>query len=168
MADICMDTNVLADFLLQYFSSATRAWFNVSESKHINRDLCYKINSLLNSHHRVENTGIPPFGVLVASAVAFVELARQFDRIFAGQITVEQFAAFLDSPPDFFTIEPLGFEALRELVALPSHCWLGSEERGIEAMDNVHVATARIRQSCHLAATDQRILAAYGATGLLA
>jgi len=162
MADISMDTNVLADFLIQYFNTNTQSRFLLRESCHINENVCLRINSLLNSHYRYEDTGEPPFGLLIASSVAFVELARKFSIIFDSCVTISQFAAFIDSPPDFFTIEPLGFDALRHLIKLPSVCKLGGEYRGIEAMDNLHVATVLVRENCVLAATDAKLRAAYG------
>ena len=167
MADICLDTNVLADFLKQYFYSSVRTGFTVGESQHISRSLGYRINSILNSHYRYEIDGIPPFGLIVASAIAFIELSRKFDSIFAGQLTVDQFAAFVDSPPSFFTIEAMGFDVLRSLVELPSTCWLAGEQKGIEAVDNLHVATARVRDDCVVAATDQKLVAAYGGADVI-
>jgi hypothetical protein len=162
MGDISMDTNVLADFLIQYFNANTNARFILEESHHISVIFCQRINSILNSYYRYEDTGEPPLGLLIASSVAFIELARKFDIIFNGRVTINQFAAFIDSPPDFFTIEPLGFDALRQLIQLPSVCKLGREFRGIEAMDNLHVATVLARENCVLAATDEKLLAAYG------
>jgi hypothetical protein len=162
MADISMDTNVLADFLIQYFNTNTRSRFLLRESCHINENFCLRINSILNSHYRYEDTGAPPRGLLIASSAAFVELARKFNIIFNGSVTISQFAAFIDSPPTFFTIEPLGFDALRQLIQLPAVCKLGGEYRGIEAMDNLHVATVLVRDNCVLAATDAKLMAAYG------
>jgi hypothetical protein len=167
MADICMDTNVLADFLMQYFASPRVTGFVVTESTHMSHNLCLRINSLLHSHYRYQDIGEPPFGLLVASSAAFVELARKFDSIFNGQVTLSQFAAFIDAPPSFFTIEPLGFDVLRQLVELPSSCKVRGEYKGIEAMDNLHVATARVRENCVLAATDIKLVAAYGREILL-
>lgn len=107
------------------------------------------------------------FGLLVVSVVAFVELARQFDKILGNHISLDQFAAFVDSPPGYFTIEPLSFDVLKELIHLPTICWINGEKKGIEAMDNIHVATARMREHCRLAATDSRIIAAYRNSDLL-
>ncbi|MDD2598120.1 MAG: hypothetical protein PHO37_02685 [Kiritimatiellae bacterium] len=167
MADICMDTNILADFLKQYFSPRKITEFVVEESIHMHHNHCQRINTLLRSHYRYQDSGEPPFGLLVASSVAFVELARKFDSIFKGQVTINQFAAFIDDPPPFFTIEPLGLDVLRQLVALPSCCKIRGKHKGIEAIDNLHAATACIREDCALAVTDAKLVAAYKKETLL-
>lgn len=167
MGDICMDTNVLADFLTQYFSSHRISEFLVTESTHIRDVFCQRINSILYSHYRCQDTGDLSLGLLVASSVAFVELARKFDSIFKGKVSISQFAAFINDPPVYFTIEPLGFDVLKQLIELPAFCMIRGDIKGIETADNLHVATALVREHCVLAATDTKLVAAYGNDSVL-
>jgi hypothetical protein len=100
-------------------------------------------------------------GVVVCSTLAFVEIARKFDEISAKRFTMDQFASFIDQPPEWFIIAALDRNLFRDLSSLPGKVVLpNGKETPIEWADAIHMATALSRdEPWLLAVTDSKIQA---------
>jgi len=158
MPDIILDTMVLGDFLAQYFDSAgVNRGLGVGRFMHggtITKNLSRKLNTFLCD-------GQEPLGSLViASAFAFVELARKWDLFVGGRFSMDQLHAFVDQPPDWFDIAPVDEDLLPFYVNVPGLVYLGGQHVPIEWTDAVHVATTLSRgHTALLATTDRKIKA---------
>jgi len=158
MADIVIDTNILADLLAQYYEDNVRDEGRFEDKGSLNKDLVRALNTILKWHLQAniedESSSFP--GLVVASSLAFVEIARQFDEIANRCFTVEQFAAFIDQPPEWFFISPVDSAIFPHLCNLPREIELPNGSiRSIEWADAIHIATAMSRgEGCLLAITD--------------
>ena len=158
MADLVFDTSVLSDLLVQYFEFDVirRGYFvprgNLSNElvKHINRIIKYHSDTIFDDE-------ISP-GLVVASVLAFVEIARKFDVLSCGKYSIAKFAAFIESPPDWFKISPLDMDILSYLNEIPIIV-RGDGGGSLELADAVHVATALSREKFYVVTTDARIRA---------
>jgi len=157
MADIILDTMILADLLAQYYENNVleRGYFEVKGKLH--KDLTQKINRILNWHLGDDDSKYP--GIIVASSFAFVEIARQFDNISNRRFKIEQFAAFIDQPPGWFVIASVDSALFPSLGSLPREISLPNGDiKPIEWADAIHIATAVSRdEPWLLASTDTSI-----------
>lgn len=153
--DIVIDTNVLSDFLAIYFENSISTGEMFTPKYRISKDLSSKINSIVLDHN---NDGISKFGKIVASNFAFIELARKFDECSSGRYTIDQFRAFIVSPPEWFVLETVSVDLFNELKKLPSFIEYKGDKLTIEWADAIHCATALIRGENSLFATsDSRL-----------
>lgn len=153
--DIVLDTNILSDFLAIYFENSISIGEKFVSKYRVNNDFASKINTIILDHI---NDGISKYGKIVASNFAFIELARRFDECSSGRFTVDQFRAFIDSPPEWFVLESVSSDLFFELYRLPSHVLFKEEKQTIEWADAIHCATALIRGNRSLFATsDSRL-----------
>ena len=159
MADIVLDTNILADMLAQYFEENFRERGYFTSKGQINEDLVSRINHILRWH--VEDNDTPYPGLVIASTFAFLEIARQFDRIVNQRFTLVQFAAFIDQPPEWFLVSAVDQSLFLHLSNLPRDISLpNGDRRPIEWADAIHIATALSRdEPCLLATSDNSIRA---------
>ncbi len=149
MADIILDTNVLADLLAQYYELPFLEKGVFRSYKTLNSKLVKEINKTISLHT----------GLIIASTFAFVEIARQFQKVSQDRFTVDQFAAFIDQPPDWFFISSVDVAILPHLAHLPSEIRLpNGKVEAMELADAIHLATAMSRDNCLIAATDGRML----------
>jgi len=157
MSDIVLDTNVLADFIASYYKFEINVSGSFEEYKTISRFFAEKLN-LINSNYK--NYGVLQDGVIIASTFAFVEIARQFEKIANKRFSIIQFRAFIESPPDWFIIYSLNEELFAYLNLLPSYVVMpGGNSLTLEWADTIHVATALSRDEiCLLATTDGRLV----------
>jgi predicted nucleic acid-binding protein len=146
--DIVCDTNILADLLIQYFRNIN-SFPLFKESEKINKRLCIRLNKIVESEDRK--------AYIIASTFAFVELARKFNSIFNNSITLYQFRAFIDQPPDWFLIQNLDHNYFPEMLSIPENVILNDELKVIEWADALHVATALRREHFIFATTDLRL-----------
>jgi predicted nucleic acid-binding protein len=159
LKDICVDTDILGELLGQYVHADRRLRFRAKGSGAISEDLALRINQNISAEFE---------GLVVASSMAFVELARKFDAITEGRVSVLQLAAFLEQHPKWFSVEPLTVEAMKEFVRLPTYAvQSGNELKPLEGCDNYHVAAMEARENCQLATNDSRLRDAYENTGKL-
>jgi len=161
MVDIVLDSNVLADFLIQYFGPARYGQANFIAQDSISKELSRRINQIIHWHRweiEEENTTQYP-GLIVVSTLAFVEIARQWEIIVDRRFTIEQFAGFIEQPPEWFVIEPIDEHLVEAFSYLPIEILTPSGKiKPIEWTDAVHIATALSRgEQCLLATTDRRI-----------
>jgi predicted nucleic acid-binding protein len=166
MSDIVLDTNVIGDFLAQYFApaGANRGAGEFRPEGKLTRALIARLNRILDTFRRYDlgETLNSPYagGLIVSSAFAFVELCRNWDRIVQKRFSIIQLEGFLLQPPDWFSIAPVDEVLLPFYANIPSHITLRGEIKPIEWCDAIHAATADSRgRSCLLATTDERLQA---------
>lgn len=166
MPDVVLDTNVLADVIAQYFDTTQRGLQQFQESRTINKDTALIINGIIRRHYEgflSEFRGDEYPGYVVASTLAFVEIARKWKAIVDQRFSVDQFLAFIEQPPEWFLIEPVDENLIMILTYIPTHIKIArgdtdNEIRAIEWTDAIHIATAKARgENTLLAATDREI-----------
>jgi hypothetical protein len=165
MVDIILDTNVLADLLAQYYEDEVR-YGGVFESKgFLNPELVRKLNKIIGWYTATDD-GLYP-GLVTASSFAFVEIARKFDEIAEDRFTLDQFAEFIDQPPEWFIVSAVDTNLFFYLCKLPGQVRTPNNKvLPIEWADAIHMATATSRdEPWLLAATDSRIQAAVALRG---
>jgi len=152
MKDIVLDTNILADFLAQYFG-------NFEEHKRF-----YPAKNTMNSKRvRVINKIIKYYEIeqrnfVVASTFAFVEISRKWDIIVNKRFKLEKFSAFVEQPPEWFLVSPVESSLFSELLEIPASVKMPAGNfKPIEWADAIHLATAMSRENCLLATTDSSI-----------
>ncbi len=157
MTDIVFDTNVLAELLVQYYGDNVRDKGCFESKGFLNKDLVREMNRTVRRH--AENDGSSYPGLLMASSFAFVEIARKFDEIAGGRFTTEQFAAFIEQPPEWFFIADVDASLFPHLNRLPREISLPNGNiKPLEWADAIHAATALSRDDPWLlAATDPSI-----------
>mgnify|MGYP000939271724 CR=1 FL=1 len=121
--------------------------------------LVKRINQIIRYHSDFSWNDDGEPGLVVASAFAFIEIARKFDAIVMQRFSVTQFAAFIDAPPNWFKISPVDKDLLPALHGLPANVIIeNGSQRPLELADAIHVATAISREKFLLVATDERII----------
>jgi len=160
MADIILDTNILADLLAQYYDSAFSKRGLFDNYRTLNKDLVREINKIV-AWHTENDWGddlLDPTGLVIASTFAFVEIARKFQEIAEDRFTLDQFAAFIDQPPEWFFISSVDAILLPYLTHLPAEVKLSNGgTKPMELADAIHLATAMSRDEYLIAATDERM-----------
>lgn len=155
MHDIVLDTNILSEFLAQYFEQfRTNLNFSVKHLKTTNRlndQIHRKICAVIRSFH---TTGVYR---VVASTFAFLEIARKFEEIAANRFSIEEFRGFIDQPPEWFEIVPVDEALFLPLLSIPAHVFIGTQKRYIEWADALHLATALTREKYLFATSDHRL-----------
>lgn len=155
--DVVLDTNLLSDLISSYYRFDIRKSGEFQSHNNINEKFCGKLNLILNNYR---NNLTLEDGVIVASSFAFIEIARQFERISNGEYTAIQFKAFIDSPPEWFIIAPINNDLFIYLNELPNSVEMpGGQILTIEWADAIHIATALSRDNCNVATTDGRLVA---------
>lgn len=163
MPDVVLDTNVLADFLAQFFGAAQRGRTSFVEQDTISRELARKINQIVRwygwNSNVVDDDEEQYPGKVVASAFAFVEIARKWADIVRDRFTVEQMASFVEQPPEWFVIEPVDENLVLAFCDIPTDVLTTHGQiRSLEWPDAVHIATAFGRgDDSLLAVTDVQI-----------
>jgi predicted nucleic acid-binding protein len=155
--DIVLDTNVLADFLAQYFEDRSRRRPVFHERGFISRELARSMNKIVEQWSDPLIDQYP--GHLVASTLAFVELSRKWETIVQERFDVIQMAAFIEQAPVWFVIEPIDETLVSILCEVPAYVRMAQgERRSIEWTDAVHMATVLIRgEGARLAASDREM-----------
>ncbi|MCU0289576.1 MAG: hypothetical protein MUF15_24675 [Acidobacteria bacterium] len=158
MHDIALDTNILSEFLAQYFQQKNGHFSanHVQITDLLNHEVVKEIRSIIKSYDDMVDD-ISSHRV-VASSFAFLEIARKFAEVSRGRFTLEQFYGFIDQPPEWFLVAPLDGTLFLELLKIPSYVAMpGGQLKNIEWADAIHLATALSRESCLLATTDARL-----------
>jgi hypothetical protein len=159
MVDIVLDTDILADLLTQYYENDLQFNGYFESKERLNQNLVRKLNTILRWYYEEDDGSYP--GLIVASSLAFVEIARKFDEIINQRITLEQFAVFIEQPPEWFLISAVDNTLLPYLCNLPREISLpNGDVKPIEWADAIHIATAMSRdEPWLLAVTDASIKA---------
>lgn len=155
--DIVLDANVLSDVIAEFYRNSISTHGDFSEQYRISSDLCVMFNEILEDHRE---EGISKRGKLVASNFAFIEIARKFEEISDSRFSIDEFKAFIDSPPEWFVFEDLNTSLFFELENLPSHVIVGTgtNQKPIEWADAIHAATALLRGERSILATSDSSL----------
>jgi len=149
VSDVVLDTGALADVLVQFIQSQVQSPPRFVQSQYISYEVARLLNRVVRSEGRF---------VVVASALAFVEMAHQWERIIADRINPVQLAAFLNDPPEWFAVAPVDqdlvpfFMDVSPAVTMP---WGRVEP--VEWTDAVHAATALSRDNAVLVSSDRRL-----------
>ncbi len=156
MQDIVLDTNILSEFLAQYFQNRQRNRHfkaeHIKTTNLMNYRVVKEIRGIIKSYDYIRSH------LVVASTFAFLEIARKFDEISANRFSIEQFSGFIDQPPDWFWLAPLDESLFLSLLQIPPYVTMpGGQLKNIEWADALHLATALSREKCLLATTDSRL-----------
>lgn len=156
-SDIVLDTNIVADFLAVYFENNVNGHGSFEMRYNLTTSFVNKVNDIINEFRNGEM--VFSKGLVVASSFAFVEIARQFEKISKKRFSLEQFRAFIESPPDWFLIETLNVEMFLFFKELPERVVdKDAKHLSIEWADAIHVVTMLIRgNEALLFTTDNRI-----------
>lgn len=160
MIEIVLDSNILSDFLAQFFGGAKRGKTHFVSQDTISKDLARKINHIVDSWSEGEDDETQRYpGLIVTSVLAFVEIARKWDAIVRKRFSVEEMAAFVEQPPEWFVIDPIDESLVEAFSTLPRDVSMDSGDiKTIEWTDAIHITTALSRgEACKLATTDGRI-----------
>lgn len=149
MIDLVLDVGSLADVLRQCFQSDDYTRPSFCPSRFLSEETVRQLNQIVLADGR---------HVVAASVVAFVELARKWDQIVASDFAPYQLAAFLQSPPEWFTTEPLDETLLPAFGLVPSFVRMPDGTiQPIEWLDAIHLATALNRDRARLVTNDSRL-----------
>lgn len=168
LQDIVLDSNVLIDFLIQYYQNrwrekkyfgGTRA-IEIASARRLNKFAAERINALIRQY---EDSGAS--ALIIVSALAFVEIGSHAEEMIKGEspaIEINDFrrflSAFVDSPPEWFHIAPLDDSLFESLLAIPGKVELNPGDwKNIEWADSLHLATWKLRESAYFATCDRRL-----------
>jgi hypothetical protein len=153
--DIVLDSGTLADFLAQYFGPAERGQQPFQSGGRLSPDLARQLNSILTRYTAYQTVTT----VVVASTLAFVEIVRQWDQIVQDRFQPHQVAAFLEQPPDWFSVAPVDEDLIEFFCDVPAHVSMPDGIiRPVEWTDAVHAATVFSRdETCLFATSDLRL-----------
>lgn len=150
--DLVCDTSVLCDIIIQYFSDDfNREYPDFKEQGFVNKNTAKILNEI---SREFESTRY-----IIASAFAFVELSRKFNRIFLNHITIDQFRSFIEQPPDWFLIADVDEKLFEYLLDTPAFVTINANIQNIEWADAIHIATALSRDHWIFSSSDYRIKA---------
>lgn len=154
-----LDTDVLGDFLWQYFSVAERGASQFVTSPFLSKDMVCRINKIVRSWDHQADCDGPPVGVIVVSSLAFVELGRKWESIGGGRFTCVQVKVLLEQPPDWLVVSSIDWDLIPFFCQVSSAVsFLDGSVKNIEWTDAVHVATTLSRGEESLLMTSDRRL----------
>jgi len=156
MQDIVLDTNILSEFLAQYFKQRQKNGHftaqNIETTNILNYRVVKEIREIIKSYDYIGSH------LVVASTFAFLEIARKFEEISGNRYSIEQFSGFIDQPPEWFLVASLDESLFLDLLRIPPYVKMpGGQLKNIEWADAIHLATALSRENCLLATTDSRL-----------
>ena len=164
MADIVLDTNTIGDFLAQYFNpqTANRGSGHFRPEGMLTKPLADHLNRILTTFRRYEmcEDVESPYssGLVVASAFAFVELCRNWEKMVGTRFSITQLQQFIIQSPEWFNIAPVDETLLPFYAYIPTDVYMDGGFKAIEWCDAIHAATAESRGAgCFLATTDERL-----------
>ena len=134
VSDIIIDTHILVEIIQAYNSKEPLSQLNL---KRLPIDVSNQINGI------ISNKG--DYGYVVSSALGFVEIANQFEKISDGKFDEVKFKGFVAQPPSWFLIEPISLECIRNLHEIDSYVIVDDKVVPIEINDAIHAATVLTR-----------------------
>jgi len=153
MVDIVLDTDFLAEFLIQYFDPfvANRGMGRFQTSAVFSRELSRRLNQIVTTSYM----GIS--NLIIASTFAVVEIARKWDEIVQNKFSVQQLHAFTYQYPEWFSLAPVDEDLIPFFMDVPSNVLVNSKITPIEWIDAVHLATVISRgPNATLATSDSK------------
>ncbi|MFC2146236.1 hypothetical protein ACFLRT_02635 [Acidobacteriota bacterium] len=159
MQDIVLDTNILSEFLAQYFQHRQKNGHftanHIGTTDILNYRVVKEIREIIKSYDYIDYIGSH---LVAASTFAFLEISRKFEEISGDRYSIEQFSGFIDQPPEWFLVAPLDESLFLDLLRIPPYVTMhGGQLKNIEWADAIHLATALSRENCLLATTDSRL-----------
>lgn len=148
LRNIALDTAPLAEMLRQYFSANDRRVPIFNKNENLPDDAVKKMNKIVRSD----------VNQIIASVLAFVELARNWDKLMTDNCKPYQLYYFLRECPDWFKVEDMDYAIISYLRDVPNKIESGGKVLNIEWTDAIHVAAARINEAW-LVTSDSRIWA---------
>ncbi len=160
MIEVVLDTNILAEFLAQYYDIEKG---NRGEGKFIcqgrlSEELTRRINKIVRQY---QSTRDPSYsGLVISSTFAFIELGRKFDEISANRFDIIKVRDFLSNHPEWFSIAPVDLELMPFFIEIPKFVDVNSHLVPMEWTDAVHAATTLSRgDHSYIATSDTKIKA---------
>jgi len=149
--DMVLDVGALAELLTQYFQADDRSCVQFRANTFLSPADVRYLNRIVAEDGRRH--------VVVASAAAFVELARKWGEIVGDQLQSHQLAAFLQATPDWFAVDPVDESLLPALGQVPPEVTMpDGTTKPVEWLDAIHAATALARENARLVTTDRTLL----------
>lgn len=153
MIDIVLDSDHLAEFFIQYFDTdiANHGRGQFQASKVFSRALARRLNEI------VAATAEGITKLVIASTLALIEIARNWDTLVGNRFSVQQLHAFVHQHPEWFSLAPVDEDLVPFFVDVPSTVVVGSRAVPIEWTDAIHLATVISRgEEATLATSDRR------------
>jgi predicted nucleic acid-binding protein len=152
MTDVVLDVGALAEMLVQVFACPERDSIHFrsdAEAKFITDRVADLMNRIVRSHGQF---------TIVASALAFVELANKWEEIVRDRFHPRQLAAFLADPPEWFIVAAIDQALIPALCSVPADVTMPiGKLEPIEWTDAIHAATAYSRSQAKLVTTDGKL-----------
>ena len=149
-----LDVGALAELLIQYFQTDDRSRVRFRANTFLSPTDVKPLNRIVAGDGRQH--------VVVASAIAFVELTRKWDEIVSDLLQPHQLAAFLQATPDWFVVDPVDESLLPSLGLVPPEVTMpDGSTKPVEWIDAIHVATSLARENARLVTTDDIMLRAH-------
>jgi hypothetical protein len=153
VADLVLDTDALADFLAQYFGPTGRGQGRFTASAWLSEEAARQINSI-----RDRSLGGVLRDLVIASCLAFVEVVRKWESLSRGRFQPWQLKAFLQQPPEWFSVAPVDEDLLESFLDVPGRVLMrGGDQQNVEWTDAVHVATVLSRSNALFRTQDRRL-----------
>jgi hypothetical protein len=154
MADLVLDTDALADFLAQFYGATSRGQGRFTASDWLSEAAAREINRI-----RDQATSGRLRDLLIASCLAFVEVVRKWGALARGRFQPWQLKAFLQAPPEWFSVAPVDEDLVESFLEVPGQVVLpGVQQVAVEWTDAVHVATVFSRANQALFRSQDRRL----------
>jgi hypothetical protein len=154
MADLVLDTYALADFLAQFFGPTSRGQGRFTASDWLSEAAAREINRI-----RDQATTGSLRDLVIASCLAFVEIARKWDALSKQRFQPWQMKAFLQVPPEWFSVAPVDEDLVESFLEVPAQVIMpGGQQMTVEWTDAVHVATVFSRTKRALLRSQDRRL----------
>jgi hypothetical protein len=152
--DLVLDTHILNEFIAQYFENQVYSNGCIEEASFIDKNRAKRLNQII-EEYKAENTF--SHGLIVASVIGFIEIARKFKNIVQNRYSILQFRAFIEQSPPYFEIAPLEHSLSYHLFKIPKAVYINKVKKPIELPDAIHCATYLSRDSAMLMTNDGRI-----------
>jgi hypothetical protein len=160
--DLLLDTHVLNEFIAQYFEYKIYSTGHFVEREFLTKERAILINNII-YEYRTEATLSK--GIIVSSAISFIEIARKFALIAKNRYSLNQFKSFIDDVPPYFHIAPVEKSIGLYLNKVPKYITTAlGELKPIELPDAIHCATYYSRDSIAILTEDNRIKSIQGIT----
>ena len=157
MKETILDTNILIEFIGQYFdtNTANRGLGRFISNGHLTSELVKTINSVIVKYSDTNDPSVS--GLVIASAFAFIEMTRRFDTKVNSKFTIANLHDFVQNYPGWFLIAPLDMDLIPFMTDVPTHVFIDGDAKPIELTDAIHVATTLSRGNLsYIASTDEK------------
>ena len=152
--DLVFDTHIVNEFISQYFENQIFSNGLCCEGRFITKNRANAINKIISNYR---NEGVFIYGMIIISAIAFIEIARKFEIFVERRYSLAQFKSFIDETPHYISVAPIEKSLSYYLNKVPKQVSINGKMENIELPDAIHVATYLSRESAVLLTNDHRI-----------